>query len=317
MLHYLIFGAGAIGTLIGGLLAGAGHRVIFIGRKTNMDALRNQGISITGLWGNHQIPSQKAYESIDDIPNNDRDFDHILICTKAFSTREAIEACLPVIKDATLVISCQNGYGNCQTIADYTGWERTLGARVITGVELTQPGTIQVTVHADSVRIGHYLREFPMPYLESIALNLREAGIPAEATDQLEQYIWAKVLYNAALNPLGALLGVTYGQLAEQEETRKLMNRIMDEAFTVTQTAGIKQFWETADEYRQAFYEKMIPPTAAHYPSMLRDLEKGRRTEIEALNGAICALGAEYSVETPVNDIVTSLIRFREDQIQP
>ncbi|MEW6238728.1 MAG: 2-dehydropantoate 2-reductase [Candidatus Omnitrophota bacterium] len=312
MSRHLIFGAGAIGTLLGGLLAGAGNETVFIGRKWNVEGIRSKGIRISGLWGEHVISPQPAYETIGEIPPKDRQFDLVFLCVKAFSTEEAIDACAPIFHDSTLAVSCQNGYGNCQTIAQKIGWDRTLGARVITGVELYEPGAVRVTVHADAVRLGHYRREFPFDRLQTIASRMREAGIPIEATDQLEQYIWAKILYNAALNPMGALLGVAYGALGESEETRAIMNRIIEEAFAATTAHGIRQFWPTPEEYQQVFYEKMLPPTAAHFPSMLRDLEKGRRTEIDALNGAICALGAEKGIPTPVNDAIAGLLRFRE-----
>ncbi len=312
MLRFLIFGSGAVGTLLGGLLAKAGHSVVFVGRKWNVEAIRSRGIRISGVWGSHSIPPQPAFEKIEDIPNDLRLFDFIFLTVKAFDTLRAIEECLPVLQDVTQVISCQNGYGNCQAIAEKIGWNRTLGARIITGVEIPEPGIIQVTVHADAVRLGHYLREYPMSQLQGIALTLREAGIPTEATDQLEQFIWAKILYNAALNPLGALLGVTYGALSEEASTRTIMDRIIREAFAVTAAHGIRLFWETAEEYLQTFYTKMIPPTAAHYPSMLRDLQKGRMTEINALNGAVIQLGREKQIPTPVNDTLVSLIHFRE-----
>jgi 2-dehydropantoate 2-reductase len=313
MMNYLIFGAGAVGTLLGALLAKAGHKVFFIGRQNHMDAIRTRGIRISGLWGEHQVKPQTAYTSVEEIPENQRQFDQVLICTKTFDTTAAIEACLPVIQEPTLVISLQNGYGNVQIIADKIGWHRTLGARVITGVEVTEPGMINVTVHGDSIRLGHYLNEFPIQQLQSIALTFREAGVPLEATDQLEQYVWAKILYNAALNPLGALSGCTYGALAENQHSRNLMNQIIDEAFAVTSAHGIRQFWQSADEYREAFYQKMVPPTASHYPSMLRDLERNRRTEIDALNGAIVKLGEKKNIDTPVNQTIISLIRFREE----
>ncbi len=123
----------------------------------------------------------------------------------------------------------------------------------------------------------------------------------------------AKILYNAALNPAGALLGVNYGALADDRETHDLMNKIIQEAFAVTKAHGIELFWETAEDYLQAFYETMIPPTAAHFPSMLRDLERGKRTEIAALNGAIASLGRQKEIPTPINDTITALIRFREN----
>ncbi len=308
----LIFGAGAIGTLLGGLLANAGHQVTLIGRKWNIDGIKNQGIRISGKWGEHQTKPLPAYESIDHIPNHSRQFDQIIITVKAFDTQQAIQSCASVISDDSLVISCQNGYGNCQTIAEAIGWERTLGARVITGVELPQPGIIQVNVHADAIRLGHYNRQFPLDRIDSITQTMREANIPVESTESLEQYIWAKILYNSALNPLGALLNATYGELADTQSTRSTMDQIIEEAFQVTQKCGIKQFWPSADEYRDAFYNQMVPSTAAHYPSMLRDIEKNRRTEIDALNGAIVEFGQQNNVPTPVNQTLVALLKFRE-----
>ncbi|MBZ0258062.1 2-dehydropantoate 2-reductase, partial [bacterium] len=254
MIRTLIFGAGAVGTLIGGLLANAGHPVFFVGRKWNIDGIRSKGVSINGLWGDHRTGPLPAYESLDEIPENECVFDQVFICVKAFDTAKAIETCMPIIGDSTIVISMQNGYGNCQAIADAIGKERTLGGRFITGVELTAPAELNVTVHFDAIRLGHYWREFPLPHLQSFAMTLFEAGVPCEATEELEQFIWAKILYNAALNPLGALLGVTYGALAENANTRAMMDDVLDEAFAVTAAHKIPMFWQSADEYRQAFY---------------------------------------------------------------
>ncbi len=314
MMRFLIFGAGAVGTLFGGLLAKAGHQVLFVGRKWNIEAIRSKGIEISGIWGKHSVPPQSAFENVEEIPEKERDFDLILICTKAFTTEEAIKQCLPVVGESTQVLSCQNGYGNCQTIARYIGWEKTLGARVITGVELPTPGVIRVTVHAASVQLGHYINQIPFTQIISIAMTFNEAGIPTEPTKELEQYIWAKILYNAALNPMGALLGVTYGQLAEHTNTHAIIIDVVHEAFQVTRAHRIQQFWETPEEYLEEFYQKMIPPTAAHYPSMLRDLEKQRPTEIDAINGAIAMLGEEKNIPTPVNNTIISLLKFREEQ---
>ena len=314
-MRILIFGAGAVGTLIGGLLAHAGHQVVFIGRRRYMDAIKNAGLRIQGVWGDFKVPPQPACESVETLSSEERSFDWILITTKGLKKEEPPPPSLPLLSEATLVISCQNGYGNCQAIAEASGWHRTLGVRFITGVEILEPGSLAVTVHGDDLRLGHYHNEYPMAHLESIALTMREASIPTRATDQLEQTIWAKIVYNAALNPLGALLGVSYGDLASEPNTRGVMDRIIEEAFTVTRAHGIHQFWDGAEAYRRAFYETMLPPTAAHYPSMLRDLERGRRTEIDALNGAICRLGALKNVPTPVNETITSVIHFCESRL--
>lgn len=315
MLRILIFGSGAVGALIGGLLANTGHLVYFVGRKQNIEAINRAGLRISGKWGNFTIkPQPHVFETVDDIPQNERDFDFILITTKAFATADAVNAIKPFVSEATYVISAQNGYGNSQLVADAFGWHRTLTARVHTGVELREPGVIEVTVHGDDIRLGHYHNELPMHLLESIALTMRESDVPIQATNEIEQILWAKILYNASLNPLGAMLGITYGELAENSETRAIMHNIIEEAFAVTQAHNIRQYWDNADDYRHFFYEKMITPTAAHFPSMLRDIERKRRTEVDVLNGAIVKLGKEKGIETPVNQTIMSLIHYRESK---
>ncbi len=315
MLRVLIFGSGAVGSLMGGLLANTGHEVYFVGRKPKISAIRDQGIHITGKWGEHTVkPQQKVFEQVSDIPQNEQHFDWILITTKAFATLQAIQDIQPVVSDATYIISAQNGYGNSQFIAEAFGWHRTITARVHTGVEMREPGVIDVVVHGDDIRLGHYHNELPMHLMESIALTMRESDVPVQATEEIEQILWAKILYNASLNPLGAMLGITYGELAENKKTRSIMHNIMDEAFAIAKACKIKLYWDNAHDYRTFFYDKMIPPTAAHFPSMLRDIERKGRTEVDALNGAIVKLGEEQGIPAPVNQTITSLIHYKETQ---
>jgi 2-dehydropantoate 2-reductase len=151
-----------------------------------------------------------------------------------------------------------------------------------------------------------------MPAACDLAERFRAAGIPTSATDRYREFLWAKILYNCALNPLGALLRATYGELVENPGTRALIDRIIEEAFAVAQGASIPLFWQRAEEYRRHFYEELIPPTAQHYPSMLRDLDRRARTEIDALNGAITRLAADYDVAVPVDTMLTAMIKLRE-----
>ena len=219
-----MFGSGAVGCLVGGLLAKAGHRVTFIGRERITQALRDSGLLISGVWGDHKVTGPlKAYESVCQIPKDAGPWDWVLVTTKSFDTAVAVQELRPLTSRIGFCISLQNGLGNLETIAGVMGWEKTLGGRVITGVEIPEPGHILVTVHADDIRLGHLRRQVSRPILEEIASVWREAQIPTSATEDLEQFIWAKVLYNAALNPLGALLGATYGQLADHEPTQSIL----------------------------------------------------------------------------------------------
>jgi len=143
------------------------------------------------------------------------------------------------------------------------------------------------------------------------AAELSAAGIPAKLTGALTAELWAKVLYNAALNPLGALLGVPYGDLPVDRDTRMIMDAVIEEAFAVARAEGVELAWPDASGYRDVFYGRLVPSTAAHRSSMLQDIEHGRPTEIDAINGQVAARGAAHGVPTPVNATLARLIRAR------
>jgi 2-dehydropantoate 2-reductase len=113
---------------------------------------------------------------------------------------------------------------------------------------------------------------------------------------------------------LGAILGVTYGELAASFHTRDLMFALIDEIYRVAAVKQIPLQHPTAQAYFQHFLERLVPPTAAHHPSMLQDLQQGRQTEIEALNGAICRYGKKCHLPTPYNDAICRLIRFLQPE---
>jgi 2-dehydropantoate 2-reductase len=122
------------------------------------------------------------------------------------------------------------------------------------------------------------------------------------------------MLYNCALNPLGALLGVSYGTLAEQPTTRSLMDRLVEEVFAVMLAAGYATHWSTSAEFLAAFYGRLVPDTAEHKSSMLQDITAGKRTEIDALTGAVITLAAQHGLDVPYNHAVYQLVRFIENR---
>ena len=119
----------------------------------------------------------------------------------------------------------------------------------------------------------------------------------------------------SSLNTLGALLEVNYGKLAEIEHSRLLMGSIIREIFEVLGAMGQETLWSDADAYVRDFYGKLVPPTAAHHASMLQDNQGGRKTEIEALNGAVIALGKRFGVSTPVNEVIAALVKAKESLV--
>jgi 2-dehydropantoate 2-reductase len=308
-MRVLVAGAGALGSVFGGFLHRAGCPVTLLGRGSHLDAIARSGLRITGIWGDHHLTGFALGKVAA------RSADAILLTTKSYDTRTMVEQVAPGLAPEGVVISLQNGLGNVEAIEAVVSPARTLGARVIFGAEIIEPGCVRVTVYADRVLVGAR-QPGAYPALDQRAREWASrfdaAGIPAAYTDELEAVLWAKVFYNAALNPLGALLGVPYGALADHADTRAIMDAVIDEAFAVARAEGIRLSWASAAEYRALFYDRLVPSTVHHRSSMLQDLERGRCTEIEAINGAIWRRGAAHGIVAPVNETLTHLIRYRE-----
>ena len=120
------------------------------------------------------------------------------------------------------------------------------------------------------------------------------------------------MLYNCTLNPLGAILDVTYGQLTENPYTLEIMNSIIDEIFEVIKASPYETLWDSADEYRELFYKKLVPDTYNHYSSTHQDIQRKIRTEIDTLNGKVIQLGNEYNIDVSTNKIIYNLIKSIE-----
>lgn len=309
-MHILVMGAGAIGSVIGGLLAQAGHTVALVGRAGHMDAIAARGLRITGIWGDHVVSGLLTSTAPEQAPP--LAYDALLICTKAYDTAAAVDAALPHVPARALVVSLQNGLGNVETIAARAGPERTVGGRVIFGADMVQEGAVRVTVFGGDVLLGHPDGRTPPPGLRELAAALTAAGVPTQATPEVMGYIWGKVLYNACLNPLSALLDLPYGALAEHAGTRAIMREVIAEAFAVAHAEGVRLLWESPTAYERLLFGELVPPTAAHYASMRADLQRGRRTEIDALNGALVRLGERHGLATPTNRVLTWLVTARE-----
>jgi 2-dehydropantoate 2-reductase len=308
----LVAGAGALGSVFGGFLRRAGMSVTLLGRSRHVDAIAREGLRIDGIWGSHDVA---GFDVATEINQLDGPFDLILLPVKSYDTENVARAVVPVLAEHGFILSLQNGLGNVEALEAIAGAQRTLGARVIFGATLPAPGHARVTVFADPTAIGS-LQASRYPSRDQAARRwaetIADAGVPAVYTDRLASLLWAKVFYNAALNPLGALLGVHYGALTEHTESRGLMDTIIDEAFTVASAEAIEMPWHDASAYRREFYERLVPATYDHRSSMLQDLERGRRTEVDAINGAVWRRGAQRAIATPVNETLTRLIRLRE-----
>jgi 2-dehydropantoate 2-reductase len=306
-MRYLIMGAGALGTVFGGLLQQAGHPVAFLGRGAHFQKLTTTGGLIDGIWGEYRLAPVV-------LPRAGDLYDIIFLTVKSFDTAAALRRVATMAAPDGLVVSLQNGLGNIEIIAQECGAWRTIGGRVIFGAQVAEPGLVSVTVYADQVLLGAVDSRAPVAKLALVSQHLNEAGIPTAVVTDIVSHLWGKALYNCALNPLGAVLGVPYGALGDHPETRELMRLIIEEIYQVAEAKGVALPIAKPDDYFRHFLENLVPPTAAHWPSMWQDLQAGRPMEIEALNGAMCRYSRELGVPTPYNDAVTRLVRFRQSR---
>ncbi len=317
-MRVLIYGGGAVGLGIASCLIRPAHHVDIIARPGTVAALRQDGLLRAGLFGRVHAPPDSfgCCDSLDRIGTGG--YDLVLICTKSFDSSPAAQdlaAHRQALGDARLVLF-QNGWGSAEIFCDRFERSRIYSARVITGFRRPRPNEVEVTVHADAIHIGS-LFSVDLAAVEPLCRAIQEGGIPCEKTDAIEKDLWAKMLYNCALNPLSAILGVPYGALAEETSTKMLMNRIVEEIFQVMTAVGYRTHWTRPSEFLDVFYAKLVPDTAGHASSMLQDVSAGKRTEIDALNGAVLRLAQQHGVDAPFNQAVYNLVQFVESSAWP
>jgi len=315
-MNILIHGAGAVGLGLASCLLKAGDRVDLIARADTVTALQNNGLVRTGLFGDFTAAPESfgAYKSLSELPENSYDF--ILVCTKSFDTRTAAAqiAAIPFINDtSTPIVLCQNGWGNAEIFAEHFPKDRIKNGRVITGFRRPHKHQVDITVHAEAIHLGS-LFDKDVAVLEPLSKAIHAGGIPCEVTPAISKDLWAKMLYNCMLNGLSTIHNVPYGVLGESPHTRELMETIAHEVYAVMMAAGYATHWASAEDYIEIFYKLQLPPTYSHEPSMLQDVRSGKRTEIDALNGAVVSLGKQHGIATPTNTIVTRMIQFMENR---
>ena len=275
-----------------------------------MNAIDRDGLRIDGIWGDHRVTSLTTATSCRQLSGET--FELVILSVKSYDTKQAIAEAAPLVAPDGLVVSFQNGLGNVETIAATVGSDRTLGGMVIFGGRIDEPGRVTVTVYANEVKIGSSTGDVGRDRVDEIVRLIDASGVPTLATDEIDKHIWGKILYNCALNPLSAILNATYGELGAEQATREIMARVVEEVFAVAQARGVELFWKRPDDYLRVFYEELLPPTESHYASMLEDLKRGGRTEIEAINGAVVRYGSEANVACPVNEVLVGIIRVME-----
>lgn len=309
----LLYGSGAVGIGIAAALMDCNWKVDIKTSGKTKDSICRDGIKRIGLFKEiHILPEKfQVFESLDDIQEN---YDYILICTKTMCNEinaKDIYINRRILNHNGKIVIFQNGWGNDEPYLKYFDISTVFNARVITGFSRPEKYISEVTVHASPILIGS-LHNQPVDSIIALVEAIDKGGIPCEATHEIEKALWAKMLYNCTLNPLGAVLGVNYGRLTESETSMHIMDKIIDEIFEVMKTGRYQTYWNDSEEYKKVFYQQLIPPTYNHRSSTLQDIERRNKTKIDTLNGSIVKLGAKLGVEIPYNTMIFNLIKTVE-----
>ncbi len=314
-MRVLIIGSGAVGLGLGSCLIKTGMDTTFIAGKKTVDALKADGLCRSGIFGEFNAAPETFSTGSDLRQISVSPYDFILICTKSNHVETAVKTLYDnqeLVKNKTKIVHFQNGWGNAEKLLTCFPKEIIYTGRVITGFTRPRPNHVCVTVHADAVHVGSLFGKSLEP-VRPLCRAINDGGIPCMVWKDIEKDLWAKMLYNCALNPLGAILKVSYGKLAGHSHTCQVMDRIIEEVFAVMKAADYKTYWASAAEYKETFYHQLIPPTADHKSSTLQDIVSGKKTEIEALTGEIIHLAKKKGIDVPCNQMLFNLIRFIEE----
>ena len=310
----LIYGGGSVGLGITSCLLKARQQVTIIAREYTISSLQKYGLVRKGIFGDfYATPTNfTCSTSLNTIPA--QVYDYILVSIKSSDSLEAakdISQHKKCFNNTTRIVLFQNGWGNAEIFSCLLPKDQIFNARVITGFNRPKPNEVVITVHADSIHIGSLFTSNSSS-IDDLCKAITDGDIPCQSTNKIEEDLWAKMLYNCALNPLGAILDATYGALAENNSTRFIMDNISKEIFEVLGTAGYKTHWKKTEDFLKVFYDRLVPDTAGHKSSTLQDILAKKKTEIEALNGAVIRLAEMHSIEVPYNKTIYNLIKFIE-----
>jgi len=292
----LVFGAGAIGSLLGGLLS-ARHEVLLIGRKAHVDAIREHGLRVSGKTVRLAKPDAATR-----VPGG-AEADLVVVAVKAYDTSSAMTHLRGLAKSATF-LTLQNGLGNADVIGRTA--LRVVAGTTAHGVTFVGPGEIRHAGVGETV-IGPWrgVDEADLVRLRDV---LDDAGIPTRVTSDVRTELWAKVVVNASINPLAALAGVPNGRLVRDKRLLATVEAVCREAAAVARAEGV-----AIDAAETVHRTTLIARrTAANRSSMLQDLDLGRRTEIDAITGAILRAADRHGLATPLNRALHALVKARD-----
>jgi 2-dehydropantoate 2-reductase len=297
-----VVGAGAVGGYFGGMFARAGAPTVFIGRKHFADAVNSRGLVLDKSEGQERMRVRATTEM-----SAVRDCSLILFCVKANDTQETANQMAPFLRPDATVVCLQNGVDNADKVRAAASVV-VLSAAVYVAVSMPEPGRVKHLARGDLI-IGP-----PSERTTQVANLFISAGMSCRISDNIEGELWLKLLCNCALNAISALGHARYGQIAQNSDAKLLMQHIVDEVLAVAHGGGVVLPGIRDRESGMAAAMEIATQMAGALSSTAQDLDRGRPTEIDALNGCIARLGAKLGVPTPVNHALFTLVKLAEQK---
>ncbi len=321
-----IYGAGSLGTILGAYITKNGGNIELINRnKAHIEALQKDGARITGTVNF----TQKVTAYTPDAMSGK--YDIIFLMTKQQQNKEVVAGLKEFLADDGVIVTLQNGIPEL-LIGEIVGDERVLGCTVAWGATMKEPGVCELTSAPDSLSfsIGS-LTEKTSRHLDNVKSLLEMMGT-VEVDRNFIGSRWSKLLINSAFSGMSAVLGCTFGKAAKNKASRRVVQALIKECIDVCAAAGIKiepvqgkdivKLLDYRNRLKKAFSFFIIPIAIRKHAklkaSMLQDLEKNKKTEVDAINGIASAFGRKIGVPTPMNDKVVEIVhRIEEGELKP
>lgn len=292
-------GAGAIGSLFGGILA-KNNNVTLIGRKPHIDLIKKNGLTIKGKTNlKIKIPAETTVNKINFSP------DLILLTVKSYDTEKTIEQIKKIMNKQTIVLSLQNGLGNIEKIQKKINKNQIFIGVTTHGAFFEKPGVIKHT------GVGHTIigsKQNTIDKIKEITEIFNNAGIQTTTTNDIIKEIWVKTIINSSINPLTSFFQCRNGHLLRNPILENIVEKICYESTKVAKHEGIQVSYDDMTQKTK----QVIRDTADNFSSMLQSLQKNKQTEIDSINGEIIKHGKKHNAEIFLNEILLKLIKEKK-----
>ncbi len=301
-MNIVILGAGAIGSLFGALLSKK-NDVVLIGRTSHVNAIRKNGLTIDGKTQlNMKISAEDAVDAVS------LSVDLLIVTVKSYDTESAIDQAKQIIHNRTVVLSLQNGLDNIKAIEHVVDRRQIIVGVTTHGAFFSKPGCIKHTGVGKTI-LGELDGE-TSERIKNIENVFNKSGIETVVSKNIIEDMWVKAVVNSCINPITAFFGCSNGYLLENPLLEKIVEKVCLESTNVANAYGMNLS-------RQIMIKKtkeVIRETSENYSSMLQSVRKGRKTEIDSINGVLVDIGRTYDVDVSLNEILVSLVKTLSDQ---